>query len=73
MLPGPIAMTGALLKRGADVDVGDGNGNGNMAQLPGWAVIVLFADFLVFFPIFFYVSLSQPCQVMNGIPAALPD
>lgn len=77
MLPSPIAMSGALLKRGAEVDVGHGDGNGNMAQLPGWAVIVLFADFLVFFPIFFYVSLDpaylylrirhplQPCQTNN--------
>ncbi|KAJ4423026.1 hypothetical protein N0V82_002293 [Gnomoniopsis sp. IMI 355080] len=74
MLPSPIAMSGALFKRGAEVDVGHGDGNGNMAQLPGWAVIVLFADFLVFFPIFFYIgyTLSSVYPTLAAVEDPLP-
>lgn len=58
------AVGGALFHRAAEtpeVEIGDGN----MAQLPGWAVIVFFADFLFFFPIFIYVS----CRC--GVPPPL--
>lgn len=33
-----------------------GDGNGNMNELPGWAFLVFFADFLVFFPVFLYIG-----------------
>lgn len=49
---------GVLARRAADVTTGDNNGD-DMAQLPGWAVLVFFADFLVFLPVFLYVR--TPC------------
>lgn len=51
MWPSPVS---AFTKRGVELQAGDGNGN--MGQLPGWAVIVIFADFLVFFPVFLYIG-----------------
>lgn len=54
---------GALVKRAAEANnFGNGNGNGGdgeVAQLPGWAVLIIFADVLVFFPVFFYVSVQS--------------
>lgn len=49
---------GVLAKRTADMTTGDSNGD-DMAQLPGWAVLVFFADFLVFLPVFLYVRTSR--------------
>lgn len=51
-------LGGALYRRAAEMPVGEGDGN--MNQLPGWAVLVFFADFLVFFPVFLYVSYFIP-------------
>lgn len=61
------ALSGAVVKRAAEAQMGNGDGsgigNGNggdgtTAQLPGWAVIVFFADFLVFAPVLLYIGYS---------------
>lgn len=57
------ALSGAVVKRAAEVRMSDGvgnggNNNGATAQLPGWAVIVFFADFLVFAPVLLYIGYS---------------
>lgn len=51
-------FSGTLVRRAA---VGNG-GPEDMAQLPGWAVLVFFADFLVFAPAALYVghTTAQP-------------
>lgn len=61
MLSSHVATLGGALYRRAtdDFPQPDGPpGGGGMGQLPGWAVIVFFADFLFFFPLFIYVSSS---------------
>lgn len=51
------SWTGALIKRSGDFSaVQAGDDNGNMAQLPGWAIMVFFCDLLVFAPIFLYIG-----------------
>ncbi|ROW05426.1 hypothetical protein VSDG_00190 [Cytospora chrysosperma] len=45
-------LSGAIVRRAAYVD----DGQGNMNQLPGWAWLVFFADFLVFFPVFVFIG-----------------
>lgn len=50
MWPNPVStISGAVSRRGPEMP------DDSMAQLPGWAVIVIFADFLVFFPLFVYI------------------
>lgn len=45
-------LSGAIARRAAYV----GDGEGDMNQLPGWAWLVFFADFLVFFPVFLFIG-----------------
>lgn len=48
---------GSVAKRALEMrEAYIGDGQGNMNQLPGWAWIVFFADFLVFFPVFLYIG-----------------
>ncbi|KAF3767811.1 hypothetical protein M406DRAFT_321733 [Cryphonectria parasitica EP155] len=50
-------LGGALVRRATDLDNnGGGSDNDDMAQLPGWAVLVFFANFLVFAPVFLYIG-----------------
>lgn len=51
------AFGGALVKRASEKPYpGDGGDGAPTGQLPGWAVLVFFADFLVFFPILIYIG-----------------
>lgn len=48
--PNPFsAISGNVMKRGVD-------DHDDMAKLPGWAVMVIFVDALVFLPLFFYIG-----------------
>ncbi|PSR77299.1 hypothetical protein BD289DRAFT_445553 [Coniella lustricola] len=49
------SLGGVLAKRAVDMSNGEIPGD-DMAQLPGWAVLVFFADFLVFLPVFLYIG-----------------
>ncbi|KUI54784.1 hypothetical protein VP1G_02233 [Cytospora mali] len=52
MLNHVVTLSGAIVRRAAYVE----DGEGNMNQLPGWAWLVFFADFLVFFPVFVFIG-----------------
>ncbi|KAG6366831.1 hypothetical protein INS49_001012 [Diaporthe citri] len=50
-------LSGSIAKRALEVrEAYIGDGDGNMNELPGWAWLVFFADFLVFFPVFLYIG-----------------
>lgn len=50
------AFGGALIKRASEEPTYPGDGGASTGQLPGWAVLVFFADFLVFAPVFLYIG-----------------
>lgn len=52
MLNHVATLSGAIVRRAAYV----GDGDGTMTELPGWAWIVFFCDFLVFFPVFLFIG-----------------
>lgn len=62
MLSSHVATLGGTLYRRAS-EFPEPGGDGSMGQLPGWAVIVFFADFLFFFPMFIYVSYVSQLRV----------
>lgn len=50
-------LSGSVAKRALEMrEAYIGDGDGNMNELPGWAWLVFFADFLVFFPVFLYIG-----------------
>ncbi|KAG8168095.1 hypothetical protein KVR01_003784 [Diaporthe batatas] len=57
MMHHAATFSGSVAKRALEMrEAYVGDGQGEMNELPGWAWLVFFADFLVFFPIFVYVG-----------------
>ncbi|KAK2613880.1 hypothetical protein N8I77_000754 [Diaporthe amygdali] len=57
MMSQVVTYGGPVMKRALEMrEAYIGDGKGNMNELPGWAWLVFFADFLVFFPVFLYIG-----------------